>query len=83
MIMVSQDTVYGGDLDGIAKVMENMVNHIDVKTLNVSQPQAKQLVKKVNNVSRNALLGHMWRKICGGPNKVHAKSLIPMIVVCQ
>ena len=51
MIMVSHDMAYGGDLDGVAKVMEDMVNQIDVRTLNVTKPRAKDIVKKVNQVS--------------------------------
>lgn len=51
MIDVSHNTVYGGDIDSIARVMQNMVQQIDVRTLNVSKPRAKQLVTNVNNVS--------------------------------
>ena len=50
MIMVSHETAYGGDLDAVAKVMEDIVKQIDVKTLNVTKPRAKDIADKVNKV---------------------------------
>ena len=43
---------YGGDVDAITWVMQEMVNEVEVKAHDVSADNRKQVVEKVNQVRR-------------------------------
>ena len=47
---------YGGDLDGLTSVMQQMVDQIEVKVSNISRKQAEEVVGKVNKVSSRLIV---------------------------